>query len=82
MIEVDILTALLVALLVSSLATWMYLIIICIEIDNIRTIEGYEPRHDIDSLLWVLRILGLPIMLLIAVLGLATELISKLFKEV
>jgi len=77
----DMLTAFSLIFLVSSLATWIYLVIMCIEVDNIRTIEGYEPRHDIDSLLWVLRIIGLPVMLLIAVLGLSLELISKLFRR-
>ena len=75
----DMLTAFSLIFLVSSLATWMYLVIMCIEVDNIRTIENYRPRHDIDPLLWVLRILGLPVMLLIAMLGLTLEFISKLF---
>jgi len=77
----DMLTAFSLIFLVSSLATWIYLVIICIEVDNIRTIEGYRPRHDIDSLLWVLRIIGLPVMLLVAVLELSLELISKLFRR-
>ena len=79
--NVDIAIVFCTVMLISSVATWLYIVVLSIEIDKIRTTENYVPRHDIDRLLWALRIIGLPVMLLIALLGLILELSSKLFRR-
>ena len=79
--NVDIAIVFYTVLLISAVATWLYLVVLLIEIDKIRTTENYVPRHDIDELLRVLRVIGLPFMLLIALLGLILELTSKLFRR-